>query len=72
MILYTTDGFYLSFMERGSLNGSAVYTVGDFQPTDDPSVSFKNQKKMNEPGNFFTYNNQVNPQISAVNTILVG
>ena len=30
LILYTTDGGDVSYMSRGTLNGSAVYTVGDF------------------------------------------
>lgn len=40
IILYTTDGGDLSYMTRGSLNGSAVYTVGDFGPGNDPTTSF--------------------------------
>ena len=30
IILYTTDGGNMGYMQRGTLNGSAVYTVGDF------------------------------------------
>lgn len=40
LILYTTDGGSLSYMTRGSLNGSAVYTVGDFGPGGDYNGSF--------------------------------
>jgi hypothetical protein len=29
VVLYTTDGGNKDYMTRGSLNGSAVYTVGD-------------------------------------------
>ena len=40
VILYTTDGGSLGYMQRGSLNGSAVYTVGDFGPGSDQDGSF--------------------------------
>lgn len=50
VILYTTDGGDLSYMTRGSLSGDIVYTVGDFGPGSNPSVSFSAQKQMNAPG----------------------
>ena len=30
VVLYTTDGGDYGYMVRGTINGSAVYTVGDF------------------------------------------
>eukprot|EP00013_Stygamoeba_regulata_P005238 CAMPEP_0177628690 /NCGR_PEP_ID=MMETSP0447-20121125/266_1 /TAXON_ID=0 /ORGANISM="Stygamoeba regulata, Strain BSH-02190019" /LENGTH=653 /DNA_ID=CAMNT_0019129955 /DNA_START=118 /DNA_END=2079 /DNA_ORIENTATION=- len=50
VLLYTTDGGTLGNMQRGSLPGSIVYTVGDFGPSTDPSGSFAAQKQMNAPG----------------------
>jgi len=47
VVLYTTDGGSVSYMQRGSLNGSAVYTVGD---GGDFNTSFAAQKQFNPPG----------------------
>jgi beta-galactosidase len=41
VIIYTTDGGNLGYMSRGSLNGSAVYSVGDFGPGSDQKASFE-------------------------------
>ncbi|EDQ92663.1 uncharacterized protein MONBRDRAFT_22533 [Monosiga brevicollis MX1] len=50
VILYTTDGSAASFMNRGTLNGSAVLTLGDFQPNLDPAASLAIAKAYNPPG----------------------
>jgi len=50
VILYTTDGGNTGSMSRGTLNGSAVYTVGDFGPGSNPQHSFDAQKEFNPPG----------------------
>lgn len=50
LILYTTDGGNADYMRRGTLPGSAVYTVGDFGPGSDPASSFAAQKQFNPPG----------------------
>lgn len=50
VILYTTDGGNEYYMNKGSINSSDVFTVGDFGPTDDPSVSFLAQKIHNAAG----------------------
>ncbi|KAA0145568.1 hypothetical protein FNF28_07864 [Cafeteria roenbergensis] len=49
IVLYTTDGGSVGYMSRGSLNGSAVYTVGDFGPGSDPRSSFAAQDQFNPP-----------------------
>ena len=49
VVLYTTDGGSLGYMTRGSLNGSAVYTTGDFGPGSNPAGSFAAQDAMNSP-----------------------
>lgn len=45
VVLYTTDGGSLSYMQRGSLPGSAVYTVGDFGPGSNPQPSFEASRR---------------------------
>lgn len=50
VILYTTDGGDESYMIRGTLNGSAVLTLGDFGPGSDPMESFNAQNLFNPPG----------------------
>ena len=50
VILYTTDGGDVGYMSRGTLNGSAVLTLGDFGPGSDPMTSFNAQNEFNPPG----------------------
>jgi len=50
VVLYTTDGGDAGYMSRGSLNGSAVLTLGDFGPGSDPMTSFNAQNLFNPPG----------------------
>eukprot|EP00049_Salpingoeca_infusionum_P027795 m.34366 g.34366 ORF g.34366 m.34366 type:complete len:777 (-) comp9761_c0_seq2:315-2645(-) len=48
--VYTTDGGSLGYMQRGSLQGSIVYTVGDFGPGSNMNDSFEAQRQMNGDG----------------------
>lgn len=50
VVLYTTDGGDMAYMERGTLNGSSVFTVGDFGPGSNPKTSFAAQDEFNPPG----------------------
>jgi beta-galactosidase len=56
VVLYTTDGGSVTDIQRGSLNGSAVYSVGDWgagteaQATADATSSFTAMKAYNAPG----------------------
>lgn len=50
VILYTTDGGDASFLTRGTLNGSSVYSVGDFGPGSDPETHFQAAAAFNPPG----------------------
>lgn len=50
VVLYTTDGGNLGYMSRGSLNGSAVYTVGDTGPGSGYKGAFEAQAEFNPPG----------------------
>ena len=45
--LYTTDGGSLASMQRGSLEGDVVLTLGDFGPGNDIQASIDGQSKMN-------------------------
>lgn len=48
VILYTTDPPFV--IQRGSLEGSDVYSVADFGPGYDVNQAFGAMEKMNEPG----------------------
>ena len=49
IIVYTTDGGNANYMIRGSIQGSAVYTVGDHGPLSDAG-NCEAMKQLNAPG----------------------
>ena len=50
IVLYTTDGGSVGYMEHGSLNGSSVYTVGDTGPGSGYVTAFAAQAEFNPAG----------------------
>ncbi|XP_075490019.1 beta-galactosidase 17 isoform X1 [Primulina tabacum] len=50
IILYTTDGGSRETLEKGTIQGDAVFSAVDFTTGDDPWPIFKLQKEFNAPG----------------------